>query len=301
MTKEIIIIGLGRMGLNMATLLLEKNYTVFGADKSETTLKTAEEIGIKTFSNYDFLKTISSPKTVWLMVPSKFVDDAIVEILPFLKSGDTLIDGGNSFYKDSIRRHQEITTKNINYLDVGTSGGTDGARHGSSLMIGGEKEIFQKHETLFRGLATKNGYAHVGKAGAGHFVKMIHNGIEYGMMGALAEGFDTLKKHEDELNLNINDIFHPYQNGSIIESNLTNYLHEAFTSGILDKIAGEVPKGETESEMEFITTLNQSLVLEAALKQRKATRKNPSYLGKLLSAMRNQFGGHAVIKNNKEN
>lgn len=299
MTKEIIIIGLGRMGLNMATLLLEKGYTVYGTDKAETTLKTAEEIGITTFSNYSFLKTLSAPRTVWLMVPAKFVDTAIAEILPFLKASDTLIDGGNSFYQDSIRRHQEITTKNINYLDVGTSGGTDGARHGSSLMIGGEKEIFQKHETLFKDLATKNGYAHVGKAGAGHFVKMIHNGIEYGMMGALAEGFDTLKKHEEELDLNINDIFRPYQNGSIIASNLTDYLHSAFASDLLDKISGEVPKGETESEMEFITTLNQSLVLAAALKQRQETRNKPSYLGKLLAAMRHQFGGHAVIKNDK--
>jgi 6-phosphogluconate dehydrogenase len=162
-------------------------------------------------------------------------------------------------------------------------------------MVGGEEKVFKTHEHLFKAFATDGGYARVGGPGAGHFVKMIHNGIEYGMMGALAEGFSILHDHEEKLGINITEVLKPYTHESIIAGKLTNWLADAYTQGQIEAIEGTVPRGETESEMEHITTLGETKVLEAALAQRKETREKPSYLGKLVAAMRNQFGGHKVI------
>jgi len=239
--------------------------------------------------------TLGEEKVIWIMVPSKFVDAVIDELLPYLNPGDTLIDGGNSFYQDSLRRHEMFQEKGLKFLDVGTSGGMQGARHGASIMVGGDKKIFLKHEHIFAALATVNGYARVGDAGAGHFVKMIHNGIEYGMMGAIAEGMTILHEHEDQFGIDLKEVFKPYEHESIISSKLVSWLKTAYEEGQIELIKGEVPMGETEFEMEHITTLGDVKVLEAALAQRKQTREQESYLGKLVAAMRNQFGGHKVI------
>lgn len=297
MKKELGFIGLGRMGLNMATLLVEKGYRVVGTDPSEAAQAAAREAGIEVVNTYtDLANALPADRLVWVMVPSKFVDNVLDELTPHLSAGDTIIDGGNSFYQDSLRRHQALKEKELLFLDTGTSGGMSGARHGASIMIGGDMEVFQKHEHVYEALAAKNGYARVGGPGAGHFVKMVHNGIEYGMMGAIAEGVTVLHDHREQFDIDLAEVMKPYEHESIISSKLISWLREAYDEGQIEHIAGEVPTGETESEMEHITTIGDVKVLQVALEQRRATRENPSYLGKLIAAMRNQFGGHKVIK-----
>jgi len=297
MKKELGFIGLGRMGLNMATLLLEKGYRVVGVDPSEDAQAAARDAGIEVVNSYtEMVAVLPAERLVWVMVPSKFVDNVLDELTPKLNAGDTIIDGGNSFYQDSLRRHQTLKEKELLFLDTGTSGGMSGARHGASIMVGGEMEVFLKHEHVYEALAAKNGYARVGGPGAGHFVKMVHNGIEYGMMGAIAEGMTVLHEHQEQFDIDLSEVLKPYEHESIISSKLISWLREAYEEDQIEQIAGEVPTGETEAEMEHITSIGDVKVLTAALEQRKATRENPSYLGKLIAAMRNQFGGHTVIK-----
>lgn len=296
MQKEIGFIGLGRMGLNMTTHLVEEGYRVVGYNRSDDPRVEAEKAGIEVRSSLsELVSALPAPRVVWLMVPSSAVDTVLDELTPLLSSGDTVIDGGNSFYKDSIRRHGELKAKDISFLDCGTSGGMQGARHGASIMVGGPREVFEAHEHIFKALAAKDGHARVGNEGAGHFVKMIHNGIEYGMMGAIAEGMSVLHEHEGEFGIDLKEVLKPYEHESIITSKLVSWLREAYDEGQIEAIKGEVPPGETEFEMEHITTLGDVKVLEAALAQRKQTREQESYLGKLVAAMRNQFGGHKTI------
>jgi len=297
MKKELGMIGLGRMGLNMAFNLVDHEYRVVGYNRSEAPRTEAAAYAVETTTSIKkMVDALASPKVVWLMVTSSVVDEVLSELVPLLSPGDTIIDGGNSFYKDSLRRHGELAAKELHFLDVGTSGGMDGARSGASIMIGGTPAVFAKHEHIFAALAAPSGYARVGNAGAGHFVKMVHNGIEYGMMGAIAEGMTVLHEHEGALGISLQEVLKPYQNESIISSKLVSWLGQAYDEGQITAIEGIVPKGETEEEMEHITTLGTVKVLEAALAQRRETRVNPSYLGKLVAAMRNQFGGHSVIK-----
>lgn len=296
MKKELGFVGLGRMGLNMTTLLVEKGYRVVGMDPNKEAQGAAKAVGVEVVSSYSaMVEALPAPRLVWVMVPSKFVAGVLAELLPLLETDDTVIDGGNSFYQDSLKRHQALKEKALNFLDVGTSGGMSGARHGASIMVGGDREVFARHEHIFSALATKDGYALVGKAGAGHFVKMIHNGIEYGMMGAIAEGVAVLHENKEKFGLDLKAVFKPYEHASIITSKLVTWLRQAYDEGQIELIKGEVPTGETEAEMEYITTIGDVKVLVAALAQRRATRVKPSYLGKLVSAMRNQFGGHKVI------
>ena len=295
---EIGFVGLGRMGLNMATNLVEKGYRVVGFDPNTEAQEHAKNVGVEIVENYSLMiSALLAPRTIWLMIPSSLVDHALEEITPLLEKGDTIIDGGNSFYKDSLVRHATLKDKGINFLDCGTSGGMDGARHGASLMVGGRDEVYILCEHVFKSLAAENGYALVGKEGAGHFVKMIHNGIEYGMMGAIAEGVAILHDHEAQFGINLEKVFKPYEHESIITSKLVTWLRQAYDEGQIEMIAGTVPRGETEEEMEHITTLGEALVLQAALAVRKQSREKESYTGKLIAAMRNQFGGHKVIQN----
>ena len=296
--KELGFVGLGRMGMNMAAHLVESGYRVVGYNRSQEPREEAGSLGVETVDTLTELTgALSTPRVIWLMVSSSAVDTVLEELVPLLKPGDTVIDGGNSFYQDSIRRHQELADQEISYLDCGTSGGMDGARHGAAIMVGGNKTVFEQQEHIFRTLATKDGYARVGKAGAGHFVKMIHNGIEYGMMGAIAEGMTVLKQNEETFDFDLRAALRVYEHESIISSKLVSWLGAAYDQGQIDLIKGEVPRGETESEMEHILTLGEVKVLKAALEQRRATRERESYLGKLVAAMRNQFGGHKVINN----
>lgn len=296
MKKELGFVGLGRMGLNMGTRLVEQGYKIAGYNRGDGPKIQAEAAGIEVQASLTtMVAQLSAPRVIWLMVPSSAVDVVLSDLIPLLSQEDTIIDGGNSFYKDSLRRHAELNNQGINFLDCGTSGGMLGARHGASIMVGGKTEVFLAQEHIFKALATENGYALVGNAGAGHFVKMIHNGIEYGMMGAIAEGVSVLHEHEAEFGISLKEVFKPYENESIISSKLVSWLSQAYDQGQIDLITGEVPPGETEFEMEHITTLGEVEVLKAALNQRKKTRIEPSYLGKLVAAMRNQFGGHSVI------
>jgi 6-phosphogluconate dehydrogenase len=296
MKKEIGFIGLGRMGVNMATNLVEKGYRVVGLDPSEEAQQHAAEAGVEIVSDYAALAAaLEAPRVVWVMVPSTLVDTVIGELTPLLAQGDTIIDGGNSFFKDSIARHKKLEASGIHFLDCGTSGGMEGARHGASIMVGGRRDIFETHEHIFKALAAPDAYALVGREGAGHFVKMIHNGIEYGIMGAIAEGVSVLHDHEAELGIDLKKVFKPYEHGSIIASKLVTWLRQAYDDGQIELVAGEVPRGETEGEMEYITTIGSVPVLRAAIEQRKATREKESYTGTLIAAMRNQFGGHRVL------
>lgn len=302
MQKELIFIGLGRMGRGMAEHLTENDYTVHGYDVSEEMRLEAVSSGIVVHQTLtEAVAAMHGRKIVWLMVPSKFVDVILDEIIPQLQPNDIVIDGGNTFFKDTVRRGDALSAKKINFIDCGTSGGTRGARHGASLMVGGDTEVVKDIEHIFHTLAAPNAYAHLGKTGAGHFIKMVHNAIEYGMMGAIAEGMSYIEDHQEEFAINnIDDIFKPYQNGSVIESSLVHWLADAYhTKGYLENIAGEVPRGETEEEMEYIITSGKTPVLAASVQQRKDTRNCPSRIGTLLSAMRNQFGGHAIVKKNE--
>lgn len=299
MQKELIFIGLGRMGAAMTTHLVEEGYVVHGFDVSTEARTAAKQTGVTTYDSMtEGIASMPGRKIVWMMVPSKFVDDVLQEVLSNLSEGDVIIDGGNTFFNDTVSRAQAAKQRGVEYVDCGTSGGVDGARHGASLMVGGEKAVVSEIEHIFVTLAAKDGYAHVGNTGAGHFVKMVHNGIEYGMMGAIAEGLSFIETHATDLRIDAKAALNPYEHGSIISSSLMRWMAEAYnTEGYLEQIAGEVPTGETEMEMEFIVDQNQTPVLQAALQQRKDTRNNPSRVGTLISAMRNKFGGHKTISN----
>jgi 6-phosphogluconate dehydrogenase len=298
MNKEIIFIGLGRMGQAMTAQLVEKGYLVRGFDVSEAARNQATLSGVITYESItEAAIPMTGRKVVWMMVPAKFVDDVLTELYSTLTAGDIIIDGGNTFYKDTLTRAATAAEKNIHYIDCGTSGGVEGARNGASLMVGGPAETVNEIEDIFITLAAKDAYGHVGKSGAGHFVKMVHNSIEYGMMGAIAEGFAFIEENESEFNIEMPEVIKAYKNGSIITSSLISWLADSYqTDGYLDSIAGEVPKGETEKEMEYIVSQKPAPILSAALTQRKDTREKASRVGTLISAMRNQFGGHKTIE-----
>ncbi|MBT5271725.1 decarboxylating 6-phosphogluconate dehydrogenase [Candidatus Woesearchaeota archaeon] len=304
-------IGLGRMGSNMVLNLIEKKNKIVAYNRTFGPVKQMKRKGaIPAYSLEELVKKLPSskttPKVIWIMIKAgKPVDMVIAKLIPLLNKGDIIIDGGNSFYKDSIRRNRLLKKKGIHFLDCGTSGGMEGARNGACMMVGGNKKVFNKIESLFRDMCTKDGYGYMGNAGAGHLVKMVHNGIEYGMMSALAEGFLAIEKHKPKFNTDLKEVSKVYANGSIIAGKLSSWLWKSFkTKGYLDKISCTVPKGETEDEMKELEGLADMPVLHQArlmrVKSRTVktktgkTRKN--ICGKLIAAMRNQFGGHKVIK-----
>lgn len=297
MQKELIFIGLGRMGAAMTALLIEKGYTVHGFDVSDTARAEAATNGVTTYDTIDqAVANMPGRKIVWVMVPAQYVDDVLTNVTSNLTAGDIIIDGGNTFFEETITRAATAAASGLHYVDCGTSGGVEGARTGASLMVGGDKAVVSNIQQLFIDLAAPGGYGHVGKSGAGHYVKMVHNGIEYGMMGAIAEGLNFIESQQPQLEIDVCEALKPYEQGSIISSRLMNWLVAAYqTPNYLQNIAGEVPAGETEMEMEYIVKHNHTPVLDAALQQRKDTRQNPSRTGTLISAMRNQFGGHKTI------
>src|SRR3989344_6733380 len=217
-------IGLGRMGLNMVFNLVDNKHQVVAYNRSPDPVAEAAKYGaIPAHSLQELIDKLPSPKIVWIMIKSgQPVDDMIAQLVPLLQKEDIIIDGGNSYFEDSKRRYAELKKKGIHFLDCGTSGGMEGARHGACMMIGGEKEIFQKVEVLFKDMCVKDGYGYMGSTGAGHFVKMVHNGIEYGMMGAIAEGMQAIK--DSSLNINPHQATKVYAHGSIISSRLVDWL-----------------------------------------------------------------------------
>ncbi len=290
-------IGLGKMGSRMILNLLDHKQKVVVYNRtSEKTKVISKKGAIPAYSLDELASKLPKRKMIWLMVSPNAVDAILGDLISLLSKGDIIIDGGNSYYKDSILRYNKLKQHGINFVDVGTSGGLEGARKGASLMIGGDKEIFRYLEPLFKSLSVKDGYAYLGKSGSGHFVKMVHNGIEYGMLEAIGEGFEVLNNNK-EFNFNLKDITRVYSNGSIVSSSLINWLNLALKKDInLKSIKGEVPYGETEEEMKKLDESNEMPALHQAILERIKSRSKNNFKSKVIASIRNEFGGHKVKK-----
>ena len=296
---ELGMIGLGRMGANMTERLVLGGHKVITYDRSAEAIQRVVDKGaVGAHSLADFVKQLSLPRAVWLMVPSgDAVDQTMDQLLPSLAKGDVIIDGGNSNYKDSIRRAEKMKTHGMHFIDAGTSGGIWGLQNGYCMMVGGEKEVVSRLEPIFLTLAPKDGYLHAGPNGAGHFVKMIHNGIEYGMMQAYGEGFELLKASQFDLDLA--KISHLWNQGSVVRSWLLELCESAFEKDPkLDSIKGYVEdSGEGRwTVIEAIERGVSATVLAHSLFARYASRQQDGFANKVLAALRNEFGGHAVKK-----
>ena len=300
-------IGLGKMGLGMVKLLLENGHEVVATDPNELARKEAEAAGAETVESLnEFEEKLTGEKFIWIMVPHNIVDNILSDLSVFLKPGDVVMDGGNSNYQETVRRGKKLQEKGLIFMDVGVSGGPSGARNGACMMIGGARDKFDKYEQLFKDLSIEGGYAYMGDTGAGHYVKMVHNGIEYGMMQAIGEGFEILK--ESRFDLDLQEVSRIYNTGSVIESRLVGWLENAYKQeGVeLSAISGQVShSGEgqwTVAEAKNCFGKDGSSknipapVIEASFQFRLDSTGNPSYTGQVVSALRNQFGGHSVKK-----
>jgi 6-phosphogluconate dehydrogenase len=300
------LVGLGKMGANMARRLIKGGHSVVGTDISpDGVKKLAVEVGlIPAASLADLVAALPGPRVVWVMVPAGAPTEEVVnELAELLAAGDTVIDGGNTYYKDDIRRAAALQPKRIHYVDVGTSGGVWGLTEGYSLMIGGDLKVVTNLNPIFKTLApaADQGWGHVGPVGAGHFVKMVHNGIEYGLMEAYAEGFEIMHAKE-EFKLDLHQVAEIWQVGSVVRSWLLDLTAEALKNDQdLSAIAGFVSdSGEGRwTVFEAIDLDVPAPVITLSLQQRFSSRQEESYAAKLLAAMRNQFGGHAVKKAEK--
>ncbi len=331
---QIGMIGLGRMGANMARRLLKSGHQCVVFDRSpKAVTELTEEKAIGSSSLAEFVRKLTKPRAVWLMVPAAVVDKTIADLLPHLEAEDILIDGGNSYYIDDIRRAKELAPKGIHYVDVGTSGGVWGLERGYCMMIGGEQKIVKQLDPIFATLApgagdiprtpgsekaggtAEQGYLHCGPNGAGHFVKMVHNGIEYGIMAAYAEGLGVLRaanvgkqKHEADAEttplrdpehyqyeLNLPDIAEVWRRGSVIASWLLGLTANALVADpALSKFAGRV-SDSGEGRWTIKAAIDEAVpvpVLTAALYERFSSRGEADFADKLLSALRYEFGGH---------
>ena len=296
------LIGLGKMGMNMAQRLMRGGHQVVGTARSAETVAEAISLGVIGVSTVEELvANLVTPRVVWVMVPSGETTDKVINsLIPFLQKGDIVIDGGNSNYKDSVRHAAFLKEQGLRFLDVGTSGGVWGLTEGYSLMIGGEVETAEVLRPIFETLAPSatDGWGRVGPAGAGHFTKMIHNGIEYGMMQAFAEGFEILKEKK-EFDLDLHQVSKIWQHGSVVRSWLLDLIERVFAEDqSLDEIEAFVAdSGEGRWTVVEAIDLNVSApVITASLQRRIRSRQQSPFSEKLLSAMRNQFGGHAMKK-----
>jgi 6-phosphogluconate dehydrogenase len=314
---QIGIVGLGRMGSNIAKRLMRKGHECVAYDIDQARAAELAEAGAKPAASLKAAAALLAPRRiVWIMLPAgKITQSAIEELAEVLHAGDILIDGGNTFYKDDIRRAKALAQKGIHYLDVGTSGGLWGLERGFCLMAGGEREVFRIAEPLLRDLApggepgatgASQGYVYCGPSGSGHFVKMIHNGIEYGLMQAYAEGFDILHKAnskdlpaDERFAFDLADIAEVWRHGSVISSWLLDLTALALSDDKdLTAFAGRV-EDSGEGRWSLMAAIDEAVpapVLAAALFARFRSRDTPSYADKLLSAMRHRFGGHLEPK-----
>ncbi len=293
-------IGLGKMGGNMVQGLLNGGHDIVAYARTIESVKNIEEKGAAGASSLkDLVDKLEKPRIIWIMVPSgKATEETVNSLTEMLDEGDILIDGGNSMYKDSIRRAEELKSKNIHFLDAGTSGGIWGLKIGYCMMIGGEEDIFKKVEPVFKTLAPENGYEHVGPNGAGHFVKMVHNGIEYAMLQSYAEGFEILNAKKD-FNLDLHKISSLWNHGSVIRSWLLELAENAFEkTPDLDSISDYV---EDSGEGRWTITEAMELdvpapIITLSLLERFRSRQDVSFSAKVIAVLRNEFGGHSVKK-----
>lgn len=308
MKKQIGVVGLGKMGSAAAMNLVDHEWEVYGFNRTASVTKDLETQGIKgVYDLKEFADKLQSPRVIFMLVPADSAVDQMIEgLFPHLSAGDFIIDAGNSHYKETIKRFEvmEKNGKGIHFFDVGFSGGPAGARRGGCLMVGGRRAWYDQLKELFVDLSLKDGEKFFEGIGAGHFVKMVHNGIEYGMMQALAEGYDVM--HRSDFKLNLIDVTDIYNHGSVVESRLTNWLANAFAENgnDLESISGAAGQGgggagHVQNKGEAVWTVEAAhdlgttaAVIDESVKAREASRQKPSFQGKIINALRNQFGGH---------
>jgi len=292
------LIGLGKMGLNLGKNLMDHKHEVVAFDLNASAVEEMKEYGATgTSSLNELVQSLQSPRVLWVMVPHAVVDSVIDEVTPLLSKGDILIEAGNSHYKEYIRRYEQLKEDGIHFMDAGTSGGMEGARNGACYMIGGDQEAWDIVEPIFRDTAVENGFLYAGKAGSGHFLKMVHNGIEYGMMAAIGEGFEILEK--SEFDYDYEKVSRVWNNGSVIRSWLMELTENAFSKDAkLDEIKGVMhSSGEGKWTVETALDLQTATpVIAMSLLMRYRSLDNDTFTGKVVAALRNEFGGHAVEK-----
>jgi 6-phosphogluconate dehydrogenase len=296
---ELGFIGLGKMGMNMVTRLQRDKHRVVAYDRTPDLIKQAESQGcVGASSLADLVSKLKAPRAVWIMVPSGApTEETVSAVAALLQKGDTIIDGGNTRFVDDVRRAAELKKKGIDYVDAGTSGGIWGLKLGYCLMVGGEKEPVKRLESIFKTLAPENGWAHMGGCGAGHYVKMVHNGIEYSMMQGYAEGFELMAKSEYKLDLaKIADL---WMHGSVVRSWLLELAAGALSQDPrLDNLKGYV-QDSGEGRWMIADAIDKDVpvpTLTTALFTRFRSRQEESFAEKMLAALRNAFGGHSVRK-----
>ena len=297
---ELAIIGLGRMGGNIARRLIQAGHRVVGYNRSpEVTRQLAAEGLDSAFSLNEVVQQLAAPRVVWLMLPAGApTETAITGFMGLLAPGDTLIDGGNTFYKDDLRRAEMLSAKGIHYVDVGTSGGIWGLKEGFSMMVGGEPTVVDRLRSIFEALAPApdQGWGYVGPNGAGHFVKMVHNGIEYGLMQAYAEGFEIMRAKK-EFGLDLHTVAEIWRHGSVVRSWLLDLTAAALEADPnLSDIRGYV-EDSGEGRWTILEAIDHDVpapIITLSLFQRFVSRQEESFAAQMLAAMRNQFGGHAI-------
>jgi 6-phosphogluconate dehydrogenase len=291
-------IGLGRMGANMVRRLLRDGHEIVAYNRTaEKTREIADEGATPSFSLEELVSKLDKPRAVWVMVPAGDATEAqIDELTKLLEPGDTIVDGGNTNFHDDVRRHAKLAEKGLRYVDAGVSGGIWGLANGFCLMVGGEADAVSPLEPIFRSLAPADGYLHVGGPGSGHYVKMVHNGIEYGLMQAYAEGFEIM--HASDYTLDLAAISGLWNHGSVVRSWLLELAERAFSANgqELDHLQGWVAdSGEGRwTVQEAIDHDIPASIITLSLLTRFRSRQDESYGAKVLAALRNEFGGHAV-------
>ena len=294
---QLAMIGLGRMGGNMVRRLVQGGHELIAYDQSADAVKSHVGTGAKGAKDLaDVVRQLTPPRVVWIMVPAEAVEGTIEQLVPHLAKGDIVIDGGNSNFRDSLRRGDALKGNGIEFVDVGTSGGIWGLTLGYCLMIGASPAAFQHCEPIFRTLAPPEGYAHVGPCGAGHYVKMVHNGIEYGLLQAYAEGYEILHASQD-FKLQLGKIAKLWNHGSVVRSWLNELAERAFSRD--DQLASI--RGYVEDSGEGRWTVEEAIrldvpapVITLSLLARLRSRQEESFGAKVIAALRNEFGGHAV-------
>lgn len=296
---QIGMIGLGKMGLNLMMNLRDNGVEVMGFDVNPNMIQCAKDLDLIVHEDLvDFTKAFVGRKIIWVMVPAGMItDDVINQLSDLCQAEDIIIDGGNSFYQDSVRHAAQLKEKGIYFLDCGTSGGTSGARNGACLMIGGEEVAFNVLKDTLMSISVENGCLYAGKSGSGHYLKMVHNGIEYGMMQAIGEGFEVLEA--SEYDFDFEKVARVWNNGSVIRSWLVELVEQSFKND--PKL--EMITGASDSSGEAQWTVERALamkvptpVISLSLMMRYRSKQNDTYAGKVVSALRNAFGGHSVTK-----